>query len=92
MIGGPIWNDEIHDKEFIESLLTRLESWEHLGTHKRIKSNLEAILQEMSLGNYPLSFEYEKIISEIKAESLSRKTIYSAFKSLNYDVVQSYYK
>jgi tRNA (guanine26-N2/guanine27-N2)-dimethyltransferase len=92
IIGGPIWTGEIHDSEFIEGLLTRIKSWEHLGTHKRIKKTIGAIKQEMSIGNIPLSYEFDKIISEIRSESIPRHNIVSAFRSLNYDLVQTYYK
>lgn len=92
MIGGPIWSSEIHDQEFVDSLLDRISSWKHLGTYKRIKETLSAVQQEMSIGNFPLSLEYDRVISEIKSESISRKQIFSAFKSLGYDLVQTYYK
>lgn len=46
----------------------------------------------MSIGNYPLSYEFDKIISEIRSESIPRHNIVSAFRSLNYDLVQTYYK
>lgn len=46
----------------------------------------------MSIGNYPLSFEYDRAVSEVKAESIPKKAIYSAFKSLGYDLVQCYYR
>lgn len=92
MIAGPIWSEQIHDQEFVSGLLERIKSWEHLGTHKRIKTTLEAVNQEISIGNYPLSLDFDRLISEVKAESISRKAIYSAFKSINYDLVQTYYK
>lgn len=92
IIGGPIWSDHIHDEEFIDSLLVRIESWKHLGTYKRIKTTLTAIKQEMSIGNYPLSLDFDRLISEVKAESLSKKQIYSSFKSLGYDLAQTYYR
>jgi len=92
VIGGPIWTAEIHNAEFIDSLLTRLENWKQLGTHKRIKKTLEAIKQEMSIGNFPLSMDYDRLISELKASSIPKKMIHSAFKSLGYDLVQTYYK
>lgn len=46
----------------------------------------------MSIGNYPLSIEFDRVISEIRGESISRMHIVSAFKSLNYSLVQTYYK
>ena len=92
MIAGPIWSSDIHDPEFINSLLERTEDWKHLGTHKRIKETLQGIQKEIAIGNYPLSLEFDKVISEIKSESIPRKAILSAFKSLNYDLVQTYYK
>lgn len=91
-MGGPIWSDQIHDIDFIDALLTRVEDWKHLGTFKRIKTTLDAIKKEMSIGNYPLNLEFEKIASDIRSESISKQQIFSAFKSLNFDLVQSYYK
>ena len=92
VIGGPIWTGEIHDIDFINSLSIRAKDWSHLGTHSRITKTLEAIKNEMSLGNYPLSMDYDRLISEIKAESISKKLIHSAFRSLGYGLVQTYYK
>ena len=91
MIGGPIWNAEIHDIDFINSLLERAELWKHLTTHKRIVTTLSAIKQEMSIGNYPLNFEFDRVISSIKSQSMPKKSIFAAFKSLDYKLVQTYY-
>lgn len=92
MIAGPIWSGEIHDREFVNSLLESVKNWKHLKTHKRIKETLQAIQLEMTIGNYPLSYDFDRLIWEIKWESISRKAIFSAFKSLNYQLVQTYYK
>jgi tRNA G26 N,N-dimethylase Trm1 len=73
-------------------LSVRVEDWKHLGTYKRIKKTLDAIKGEMSIGNYPLSLEFDKVISELRTESISRMHIVSAFKSLGYSLVQTYYK
>jgi len=73
-------------------MLTRVEDWKRLGTYKRIKNTLVAIKNEMSIGNYPLSFEFDRMLSEVKGETLSRQQIMSAFKSLNFSLVQTYYK
>ena len=92
MIAGPIWSSDIHDADFVNSLLESLENWKYLGTLKRIKETLQAIQQELTIGNYPLNYDFDRIISEIKWQSISRKATFSAFKSLNYELVQTYYK
>ena len=62
MIAGPIWSGEIHDSEFVNSLLESVKNWKHLKTHKRIKETLQAIQLEMTIGNYPLSYDFDRLI------------------------------
>lgn len=45
----------------------------------------------MSIGNIPLNFEFDRVISEIKSESIPKRKIFSGFASLGYKLVQTYY-
>lgn len=67
-LGGPIWNDKIHNVDFAKRLLERVSAKENtLKTDTRIKGILGGIIDEEIVGNKPLSFDMSQICSNIKS-------------------------
>lgn len=69
-MGGPIWNQKIHDISFVQRLLdvakknsdkkTPEEQKEvRLGTSKRIETILSSIIDEDVCGDQPLSWDFQ---------------------------------
>lgn len=72
-MGGPIWNQKIHNIDFVKRLLESVRL-NHLGqnglhpvkTHERITAILSAIIDEHYLENTPLSYQMSHIASTLK--------------------------
>lgn len=77
MVGGPIWNAEIHNLDFVKRMYETAKSkqGEKYGTIGRIKGILGAIIDESILGDQPLSFDLNQVSSNIKAVTPSIKEI-----------------
>ena len=90
MMGGPIWNDPIHNIDFVTRLLesTRLNAEGNNGhkvkTTDRIQAILSAVIDENYLSGTPLSYEFSHIASTFKAPNPRKGQIIAAFNSLGY--------
>ena len=56
VIGGPIWNDKLHNLDFVKKLYEKVDR-SNLGTRSRIKGVLGGIIDEEWLAHRPLSFD-----------------------------------
>jgi len=65
---GPIWNGEIHNLEFIKTLISELPKYE-LKTSKKIIGMLSMIKEEIEMKVPPLGYYTHFMISEIKSNA-----------------------
>lgn len=97
-MGGPIWNQPIHDVEFAKRLLasTRLNADKQNGhpvkTSQRIQAILAAVIDEDLLRDVPLSYEFSHIVSTFKVSNPRKNQLMAAFNSLGYLITQTYYE
>ena len=68
---GPYWIDDIHDEDFIDTLLTDLEgeNFKYLRYNERIKNFLNAIKEELPLKDQIFSYDYSRFSSDITLSS-----------------------
>ena len=98
MLGGPIWNREIHDIEFCKRLLESAqrnqagENGHKLQTSERIQVILTSIIDESVLAKVPLSYELSHIASTFKVSNPRKGQLIAAFNSLGYILTQTYYE
>jgi len=84
-MGGPIWNQPIHNVDFARRLLASAEKEDcSLKTVGRIKGVLGGIIDEEPLQDLPLSFNMHDVCSTIRAQNPKKEQVHSAFKSLNF--------
>jgi tRNA (guanine26-N2/guanine27-N2)-dimethyltransferase len=98
VMGGPIWNDKIHNVDFVKRLLesVRLNQEGQNGphkvkTHERITAILSAIIDESYLESTPLSYDMSHIASTLKIVNPRKTQMIAAFNSLGYLICQTYY-
>ena len=85
MLGGPIWNQQIHDLKFAQRLLDKVKQDDcTLGTKPRIKGVLGGILDEEVCANIPLSYDLSQVASNVKVENPKKHEIINGFRSLDY--------
>ena len=87
MIGGPIWNDKIHNINFVKALYDQTESEEcakMFGTTNRIKGVLGGIIDEEWLAHKPLSFDLSALCSNLKISNPTKNQLIAGFRSLDY--------
>ena len=92
-IGGPIWNQPIHNIDFVKRLIKVVRAQEEvkLGTSKRILAILTGIIDEEPLQTYPLNYDVDFICSSLKASNPGKKAFMCAITKLGYKAVQTYY-
>ncbi|XP_065220362.1 tRNA (guanine(26)-N(2))-dimethyltransferase isoform X1 [Planococcus citri] len=88
-IGGPIWNDKLHDEEFVEKMLTIAQKGE-LGTHKRMIGMLTVIKEE--LNDVPLFYTIDVLSSKIHCPNIPLAKFRSALLNAGYRVSSSHCK
>lgn len=93
MIGGPIWNDKIHDIDFVKRMheTASADEAKKFGTIGRIKGILGGIIDEEWLAHKPLSYDLNQICSNLKVCNPTKNQIIAGFRSLDYMVTQTYY-
>ena len=102
VIGGPIWNQKIHDLAFVQRLLEVVQKNDNkslpadqrevsLGTSKRIQAILTSIIDEDVVAHNPLSYDVSHIASILKTENPPKAKLIAAFRSLGYLAAQTYY-
>ena len=87
VIGGPIWNDKIHNIDFVKSLYKQTESEEcakMFGTSNRMKGVLGGIIDEEWLAHKPLSFDLSALCSNLKCINPTKNQLIAGFRSLDY--------
>ncbi|KAL4509900.1 hypothetical protein ABPG72_010093 [Tetrahymena utriculariae] len=94
-INGPIWTDKMNDQDFIQKTIDYLNSDKFdlpLATKKKIEGMLHSIQLEQKAGvdNIPLGYNFEHLSKMMKTTVPSKKKIFSAIKSLNYSIEQTY--
>ena len=91
-IGGPIWNQPIHNVDFVRRLLVSAEKSDcSLKTVGRIKGILGGIIDEEPLQDLPLSYNLHDVCSTIRTQNPEKKKIHAAFASLGHRLCQTYY-
>eukprot|EP00795_Rhopilema_esculentum_P012237 gene12237-2871_t len=84
-IGGPIWSEPMHDKQFVESLLERLSNENELyGTSQRMKGTLTVVSEELE--DAPLYYVIDKLANVIHCCVPSMLQFRSALINLGYQV------
>lgn len=81
MVGGPIWNDKIHDVSFIKGML---DDETVQGTSIRVNGILGNILDEDVIGREPLSFDIAEVCSNLHSVLPPKNEIIAGFRSLDY--------
>ncbi len=66
-LGGPIWSGPLHDAEFIDAMLSKVENSD-LGTSKRIYGMLSLIREELS--DIPLYYTVDSLCSKIHCQMI----------------------
>jgi tRNA (guanine26-N2/guanine27-N2)-dimethyltransferase len=91
-IFGPIWNDILHNVEFVKALLVSVEKSD-LKTKKRIFGYLTGIIQEYNvMGNAITGFEISMLGKEVKCDLIPKEKLFGLINGLGYKVVQSFDK
>lgn len=90
---GPYWIDDLHDEDFINSLISNLdkEDFKYLKYNSRIKLILKGIKDELPLKSQAFSYDYSKFSSDITLSSFKLGLFEGALESVGYKMVQSYY-
>ncbi|XP_075153046.1 tRNA methyltransferase 1 [Haematobia irritans] len=85
-LGGPIWSDPIHDKEFVQDLLNAIDKppLQDLGTQKRLLGMLTVVLEE--LDDVPLYYTLDKLCCVLKLEIVPILKFRSAILHAGYKV------
>lgn len=97
-IGGPIWSDPIHDKDFVVLLKAELEASKETVSEKDITSSygtwrrMEGILQLASeeIPNCPLYYQLDRLCSLANCRMPSIKVFRSAILNAGYQVSYSH--
>jgi len=71
---GPIWDGPIHNIDFINELINELPNLE-LKTNKKILGLLTGIKEEIELKMPPLGLYVNTMMSELKTNAATLKTI-----------------
>ena len=79
---GPIYSGKLHDKEFIQKLLVKVETM-GLHTYEKVKGVLVSMLNEL---DQPLSWDYSLLCKFFKVTMMSATQFRSAFKSLGFSI------
>lgn len=89
-LGGPIWSDPIHDRSFVQDLLSEVEASPvgTYGTKDRIKGLLTVISEE--LPNVPLYYVLDSICSTLHSDTPKMLAVRSAILDQNYQVSLSH--
>lgn len=93
-MGGPIWTPPIHNTNFVQELLATVQQQETrdaFTTHKRLEAFLSSIVSESTLGQIPLNYDLANVCSHIKVETPRKNEMEHAFKSLGFNLTQTYY-
>ena len=92
-IGGPIWNQPIHDASFAKRLLkvVRAQQEVKLKTSKRIQAILTGIIDEEPLEHIPLNIDLDFLCSSIKCVNPGKSEFIYAMNQLGYKARQTYY-
>lgn len=89
-LGGPIWNERLHDSDFLKILMTELEldgTEKLFGTFKRIEGIVHVCAEEIP---DVLSFNLDDMSSCFRSGGVSYKVIASALLNAGYQVSQSH--
>ncbi|KFM57832.1 tRNA (guanine(26)-N(2))-dimethyltransferase, partial [Stegodyphus mimosarum] len=88
-VGGPIWAEKLHNKEFIQKTIQLVEGeQECYNTSKRMLGMLNVVLEE--LDDCPLFHRIEKLSSILHVATPTNKQIRSAILNAGYRVSMSH--
>ncbi|XP_067120924.1 tRNA (guanine(26)-N(2))-dimethyltransferase-like isoform X1 [Centruroides vittatus] len=88
-LAGPIWTDNLHDKDFVSGLLKTVESErDNYGTTKRMIGILSVISEE--LDNCPLYYRLPHLLSVVASSQPSLFTFRSALLNAGYQASLSH--
>ncbi|CAG8478534.1 7350_t:CDS:10 [Funneliformis caledonium] len=88
-VGGPIWNSSMHDKEFVQRMLTHVKNsnTDVYGTHARMLGMLTVISEEIDV---PLFHSISMLSSKLNCINPSLKLFCSALLNKGYQVSASH--
>lgn len=92
-IGGPIWNQKLHNVDFLKriSKVVRDQEEVKLGTAKRIQGIITGIIDESPVQDNPLAYDITFITSSLKHGNLSKKEFLYGLSQHGYKASQTYY-
>lgn len=86
LLGGPIWSDPIHDKNFLNLLRSELElpeTKEDFQTFKRIRGMIQMCIDELPT---PLLYSLDTISSVLRVTMIPSKDLKSAIVNAGYSI------
>lgn len=92
-IGGPIWNQPLHDVDFVKRLMKTVREQKEvtLGTKQRIQAILTGIIDEKAVEDVPLNYDINYICSSLRMQNPNKKEFIYAMNQIGYKAVQTYY-
>ncbi|XP_076309693.1 tRNA methyltransferase 1 isoform X2 [Tachypleus tridentatus] len=88
-VGGPIWAANLHDKDFVLTMLQKVQNEEHLyGTGKRMIGILSVILEELE--DCPLYYTLDRLCGVVHCTMPSMVQFRSAILNAGYQVSLSH--
>ena len=90
---GPFWISDLHDEDWINSLLENLNKseWGYLKYNSRIQNILKGILNELPLKDMIFNLDYSQFSRDVNLSVFKIGIFEGAINSLGYKMVQSYY-
>ena len=92
-MSGPYWIDDLHDEDWINSLLSNLnkDEFKYLKYNSRIQLILKGIKAELPLKDTIFNYDYSQFSRDITLSSFKLGIFEGALQSLGYKMAQSYY-
>ncbi len=92
-MSGPYWIDNLHDEDFINSVLDELnsEKFAYLKYNKRIKTFLTSIKEEIPLNSQVFNYDYSQFARDVQVSCPKLALIQGALEGLGFKFTQSYY-
>ncbi len=88
---GPLWIGELGDKQFIQSMISRLEKFGYLHTTKRIQKLLTTILDELHVCKRCVHYRIDSVASAISSSMPPREHLLNELRKLGYRVSRTHF-
>mmetsp|Transcript_83173 Transcript_83173/g.101923 ORF Transcript_83173/g.101923 Transcript_83173/m.101923 type:complete len:536 (-) Transcript_83173:33-1640(-) len=80
---GPVWIDKLHNKEFVNEMLSNIKTFEWFPTYSRLECRLKLIEQELSTA--PFFYITNIICKKLKLDQIPLKKLRSALSNMGFD-------